>query len=41
MLVQALNDHVATLQLAQKLAAERDALQLELGALRARFESNQ
>ncbi len=39
MLIDALNDHIATLQLAQKLAAERDALQIELLALKAKYEA--
>ena len=41
MLVKALNDHSATIELARHLAAERDALQAELTAMRAKYESKQ
>ena len=39
MLIQALNDHIAALQLASKLATERDALKNEVAALKARYEA--
>ncbi len=40
MLVQALNDHMATCALARDLAVERDKLREELTALRLRYEGS-